>query len=227
MKKCPKCLVNVNTNRVTCPLCRTTLNDTSEVFPTIYQPYPKFKQRVKRRHIALKILLFLSISAVIISGVINYLTLEEENPIYWSLIVLIGTIVIWCFGRGIIVSKGNFGRRLSLLNISIILLLMAIEFDLSSKSWTLNYLVPFLLIAEDLTLAIMSMISVRKYREVMPYLFGTIIISIVPVLLCHWQIIEVSWPSISCLLCAISVVLGIIIFGFKTTINQIKKYFHI
>ena len=67
MKYCPSCHIDVNTDRITCPLCRTNLETKVENSNNvIYQPYPKFKEREKRRHLFFKILIFLSIFVSIV-----------------------------------------------------------------------------------------------------------------------------------------------------------------
>ena len=67
MKHCPNCGIDVNTDRITCPLCRSTLDTLDNPkMEVIYQPYPKFKEREKRRRLFFKILVFLSIVACIL-----------------------------------------------------------------------------------------------------------------------------------------------------------------
>lgn len=228
MKYCPSCHIDVNTDRITCPLCRTNLETKVENSNNvIYQPYPKFKEREKRRHLFFKILIFLSIFASIVAASINYITFDVNEPSYWSLIVFGSIIVAWFFGRGMFVSKGNFGRRLTLLNFSCFILLMVIEFDFSKQSWVLNYILPFLTIGELMCLSLMSLISSKQYRHLMAYLFLLAVISIIPSILYEWNLIIVNWPAVTCCLTGLAVFLGMIIFGFRITIDQMKKYFHI
>lgn len=228
MKYCPNCKVDIYTERITCPLCRTNLED-KEVKKNdiIYQPYPKFKEREKRRHLFFKILVFLSIIGMIIVGVINYLTFDNNNPSYWSLIVIVGIMVLWFFGRGMFVSKGNFGRRLSLLNLSCLILLLVIEFDFSNQSWVLNYILPFLIMSEISCLSLMSLISSKQYRKLIACLFMLVLVSFIPLIFLKFGIVKINWPSISCCLLGIIVFLGMIIFGFRITLEQLKKYFHV
>lgn len=228
MKYCPNCKVDVNTERITCPLCRTNLENKEKArTDVIYQPYPKFKEREKRRHLFFKVLIFFSIIGMIIAGVINYLTFDNDNPSYWSLIVIVGIMVSWFFGRGMFVSKGNFGRRLSLLNLSCFILLLVIEFDFSNRSWVLNYILPFLIIAELACLSLMSLISSKQYRRLIAYIFMLVLLSFIPPIFLRFDIVTISWPAISCGLFGLIVFLGMIVFGFRITIDQLKRYFHI
>jgi hypothetical protein len=228
MKHCPNCGIDVNTDRITCPLCRNTLDTLDNPkMEVIYQPYPKFKEREKRRRLFFKILVFLSIVACILGIGINYLTFDKDNPSYWCLIVIGSVIVAWFFGRGMFISKGNFGKRLTLLNFSCLLLLLVIEFDFSSKSWVLNYMFPFLVIAELITLSLMSLISGKQFKRLTASLIMLSIISAIPYILVEIEILTISWPAATAVLTGIVVVLGMIVFGFRTTIEQLKKYFHI
>lgn len=228
MKHCPNCGVDFNTERITCPLCRVNLNEQENIKEdVVYQPYPKFKEREKRRRLFLKILIFISVIVGIIVSVINYLTFDKENPHYWSLIVIVGIMVCWFFGRGMFVSKGNFGRRLSWLNLSCFVLLLVIEFDFSNQSWVLNYLLPIQIIAELACLSMMSLISSKQYRRLLAYIVMLIFTSFIPIVLLKFEIVSESWPAVSSGLFGIIVFLGMMIFGFKTTIDQLKKYFHI
>ena len=109
MKYCPHCHVSVNNDRKKCPLCYQILEDDNK--PMYYQPYPKKKIKDKMSLVT-KILLFVSIVAVIASIVVNIYTFSNEHPLYWCVLVVVGVPYIWLSVRYVILSRGNIPTKI-------------------------------------------------------------------------------------------------------------------
>ena len=105
MKKCPNCKVKFKTNRLSCPFCHKILEDIPG--DNNYQEYPKYQQEITPKRIPLKICIFLSLIAIFVTILINFLTLNKENPKYWFAIVIGGLIFLWILVGVTIISKNN------------------------------------------------------------------------------------------------------------------------
>ena len=87
MKRCNKCNIDFNTDRKSCPFCRSILEEVTE---SNHQPYPKYQEMSKKKRIVEKIFIFLSLIAVIVSIVSNYYDYVAGHTYQWSAVVSIG-----------------------------------------------------------------------------------------------------------------------------------------
>ena len=166
MKKCPKCDISFDTNRYTCPFCKVNLIESDEnIIDVVHQEYPSFKKEEKKKSFVLRLFIFLTIMAVILSALLSYFLNDGEEGFYAFLIVIASLLVGWLFIKGVILSKLNFPIRIIAFAISLIFLLMIIEYDLSNDSWVLNYLLSFILVAALITIVFAIFIKVRRFQN--------------------------------------------------------------
>lgn len=78
MKQCPKCEVNINTNRKTCPLCYEKLTDLDKE-KLEHSIYPEYRQPKKKTNFFFRSAIFLAIAAMIITALVNIVTYNEEG----------------------------------------------------------------------------------------------------------------------------------------------------
>jgi len=221
MRECEKCHISVATNRKTCPLCGNILVGKSEQGKAIYPP---FASAEKQRNIALRILLFLAISSMLISIFVNLLTNPKDR---WSVYVVISVIYSWILLRSTIMSKKNIAGRLLIQMIAVSLLCIGIEKQSHSSGWALDYVVPFLCIVTILAILIIIFSKQMFYSDYLLYLLLAIIISFVPMILYLFKQINILWPSIAAASVAIMAALGMILFADRATKDELKKRFHL
>lgn len=227
MKKCLKCDINFETDRFTCPFCKSNLieSDDKQV-EIVYQSYPKFKKEEKKTSFVLKLFIFLSVLTVILSAIISFSLNESIEGFYPILIVIASLLVCWAFIKGVILSRLNFPLRIISFSICLIGLLMIIEYDLSNDSWVLNYMIPFILSASMLTILMALFIKMRRFQNYISLMIGLCVLNVIPTVLFRLGFTIISWPAIVSLSIAVSVILGMLIFGFKDTLLELKKRFH-
>ena len=229
MKKCNKCDITYNTNRYTCPFCKNLLTDQKdESIETIYQPYPKFKDKIKKTNLIQKILVFLSIIAIIIVITANYYEYKEETKSLWSIITLLGIVTIWSLIKGLIISKKNIAKRIINFGFCLILLILSIEYlSITSQgnysNWSINYVIPFILMGILTTINLLMLIRRKKFSDYMGYQFWLSIILILYRLLYTLNITSVIWPSLAALIYGISSIIALFFFGGKNTKEEFKK----
>ena len=91
MKYCAKCKVTVTGAGTRCPLCQGGLQENGE--PDVRGAiFPNIPDTLHKHSLFFRILILVSVAAVVICGVIN-LILPEHG--WWSLFVLAGVVCGW------------------------------------------------------------------------------------------------------------------------------------
>ena len=207
MKKCPTCNIYFDTDRKSCPFCRNVLEEISE---SKFQDYPAYKESKNKKRLVEKIFIFLSIIAVIL----------------WSIIVLIGIILLWVFIRGIIISNRYFAERFLFVVLLLQLMLMSIEvIDGKSFSfnWSLTYMMPILTVSYLSTLVLYAMIKPKKYAEFFIYMILISLFAITQILFVVFNKVSVDWPIVAASAFGLFVIIGMFLFPTKTTKDELKK----
>jgi len=224
MKYCDKCKITIQTNQPYCPLCHQILKGKSgsefqETYPDTISVRRMFFPTTK------KILKFITVLSIIILVVINW---ANFNGNYWSLIPIGAIVYFWFLVRFGVFSRRNIAFRLATLTILLIGLLIFIDFDSSPENngWSLNYLLPFLLLSSNLAIAFIIWIKRLEYRDYFFYLLVIIFFSLAPFILVLVKVITVIWPALAALGAAVTILLFIIFFFPKAIKEEIKKKFH-
>ena len=226
MKKCNKCNINYNTDRFTCPFCKSTLD---EIEPkATYQSYPKFKDKIYKVNVVQKAFIFLTIIASIIVMITNYYEYKQGLDSLWSIIVLIGLITIWSFIKGLIISKKNLSKRIILFGFSLILLILSIEYlSITHKgnytNWGINYVIPFILISILTAINFTIIIRKKNFSDHIGYALWTSLLLIAYHSLYIFNITNILWTSLSCFIYGICSIIAFFFFGGKSTIQELKK----
>lgn len=223
MKRCNTCNIDFNTDRKSCPFCRSILEEVTE---SNHQPYPKYQEASKKKRIVEKIFIFLSLIAVIVSIVSNYYDYVAGHTYLWSVVVLIGVIFLWVFIRGIIISNRYFAQRFLFVILLLELMFMSIELiDIKylHLDWSLTYMLPFLSIAYLFTLSLYAMISPHRFAEFFIYMILISLASIAEILLVVFNKVSVDWPILASSLFGLFVLVGMFLFPAKTSKEELKK----
>lgn len=224
MKKCDKCNITIETKQPYCPLCHQVLSgETDESFKEVYPEYVSIRRMVLPT--TKKVLLFLTVLSIVILGVINWIYFDGQ---YWSLIPIGAIVYFWVLMRVGILSRRNIAFRLALLTTLLIVLLILIDFNSfpDNNGWSIDYLMPLLLLSCNLAISGIIWIKRLDYRDYFFYLLVIITFSLVPIILVFVKVITVAWPAIVAFGAAVFILLFIIFFFPKSIREEIKKRFH-
>lgn len=224
MKRCPKCEVNVLNDRVTCPLCHSVLTFVKE--NESYQGFPKYNMPVERNPLFKKMVLFFGIISVIISVLINYLTFNEDNPSYWSSIVVSGVLLGLVIVLVTILSNLPITIRVLMPMIFVEALFLTIEVNIQ-KYWSVYYFVPFLVIGFLISLFVLHLSLKTKGKEMVFDLLVFDIISMIISFILLIHKIKVTWTYI--ILFSFSIIMLLVIFFFsgKSLKEEFEKKMHL
>lgn len=224
MKRCNKCNIEINTSLKYCPLCHQELS--GDVPNDFVELYPK-KQSLRKTVMPAfkKSILMMTLISTILLGLINYLSFDGT---YWAVIPVIAIIYFWLLLRVGIFSKTNITFKLMVLSVLLILLLIGVDFYSvpENNGWSLDYLMPFLLVASNITISLIIWIKNINYHDYIFSLLVIIIFSLTPIILVKLNIITILWPSIVSLGLALFILLILIFFLPDWLKDEIKKRFH-
>ncbi|MDD4212469.1 MAG: DUF6320 domain-containing protein [Bacilli bacterium] len=220
MRKCPNCLVEVKTNRKTCPLCGQLLTGDGSNLPT----HPPYQPQSKHINLFLRITLFITIVAGLVSVLINILTYEG---VMWAGYVILGLIYMWIIIKSTILSRRNIAKKLLIQMIALSLIVIGIENLSQTSGWALDYVVPSICGLSVIAIIILIVSKKMRYNDYLLYLITTILISFVPIILYWTDVVGVLWPSVTSATIGVITIVGMVIFADTATKDELKKRFHI
>lgn len=225
MKKCIECKVLVNTERKTCPLCFTLLqnNESQAAQLTLY---PKYRSKTVRYNIFFRFFAFISIITIFVSVLINIISFRENRTL-WSLIIVASLLYLWILFYSTIRGKGNIPRRLIIQMLTLSSLLYVIDRLSGYGRWSLDYVIPFLSMASLLSIIILLVGNTVKFHDYVSALFAAIIFGFIPFVLWLFKIVATLWPSLSAASLSFSTIIGMFIFAGDHIKEEMKKRFHI
>jgi hypothetical protein len=186
--------------------------------------YPEAWVVVRRFHLFENIVLFLSILAEAVLIIINYLV----TPFFvWSaivgLILIYGNVVL----RLAIIGRSGYMFKAISLVIAAIAILVAIDYLTGYQRWSLNYVMPAGILFMDVGILVLMIVNKRNWQSYMMTQLGTILLSLVPVILL--AVGEVTFSYLTVIACAVSVFifLGTLIIGDDRAKTELKRRFHI
>lgn len=226
MKYCTHCKTKVDTDHTHCPLCFREIKDINEA---TCEPTEKFflerKQNettIKNNSFVTKLFVFLSICAVTICFLINYLV---DQSLLWSALVFSCIVYIWILISHTIISRRGVFEKVLFQVLGLMLVLAISEVLSSDKNWLQSYVFPSIVMVAVLSLLMITFIRSDK-SWVLSFVSITIILGIGSILnFIYFDNFKVlSYISIP--LCALSA-LGYFTFGFNVIKQEFLRKFHL
>lgn len=168
--------------------------------------YPQ-KLNSKKGEIILKVFVFSSIILAFILLLINKLTTPN---VPWAQIANCGIIYTWIVVIYSIRRNTNIGGHVLLQILAISLALLYIDKRLGYLGWSMNLGIPIVLIASNVTMFVLTIISYKKYIKYAIYQLVIVLLSILPFIIMSMKNIELSILGI--------VAIGVSILNFIVTI---------
>ena len=221
MKYCRNCKVYIREEHDKCPLCENILEEESrgkddEVFPMI----PPFYES----HLALKIMIFISIVALVLSFGINMVFPSEIN---WPILFMFGVISIWV-GLIIIVQKRYHIPKKIIWQVFIISILSVFwDYKIGWRGWSLDYIIPIACVSAMIIMYVTAKIMHLSTRDYITYVLLDGIFGIIPVIFIIFDLVNVVYPSIISVGFSIISLSAIFIFQGKEIKAEITKRMHI
>lgn len=222
MKYCNGCKVSVNTPVLRCPLCYGALESVDNVPEPL--SYPNISAKIKGYNLVFRILLFLSLTAVAICGIVD---VTSNGRLSWSLIVLCNLAYIWVALGTAVNRRRKVGFNILIQVLSLAAFMVLIDIFAGHHNWALNYVVPFLFISATLSITIIIILKRMAPGEFILYFMLTALLGFIPLIMIAFGQVTVRWPAItSAAYCGLSLI-SIFIFADNATKIELKKRFHV
>lgn len=220
MKYCSHCKVNIRGEREKCVLCENILEEdmgkSEEIFPEI----PPFYES----HLAIKILIFISIVAVVVSFGINMIFPSDIN---WPILLVFCILSIW-IGLIIVVQKRYHIPKKIIWQVIIVSILSVFwDFETGWRGWSVDYVIPIASVSAMLIMYITAKIIKLSIRDYITYALIDGFFGIIPVIFILLDLVDVIYPSIISIGFSIISLSAIFIFQGKAIKAEINKRMHI
>lgn len=154
--------------------------------------YPQ-KLNSKKSNLILKIGVLMSVFIAILLIVINKLTTPR---IPWAAIANGGIIYVWIVLFYSIRKNINIAGHVLLQTIAISLLTIYIDYELKFKGWSIDIVVPILVIISNITMLVLTIVSHKEFIKYAIYQLLIVLFSLLPIILVTENMVQNKTLSI-------------------------------
>lgn len=220
MNRCAEC--EIVTAEHTCPLCHKVLTgdgstEENRAYPVYDQQEYKTRARISR--------------LAIIGGILATLICFAINLIFmphflWVFYVAVAVFYLLVSLNHTILSASHLGGKITAQVISLTILLLVIDGMSGSVQWSVNYVVPFVIIAGILLIS-MIMLKVRmNWTGYISFLLMMIGFGFLPLILYLSGVADVLWPSVSAASFGVTTFIAMLLVANQTVMTQLGRRFH-
>ncbi|GAE89874.1 DUF6320 domain-containing protein [Acetivibrio straminisolvens] len=219
---CNYCKIYIRDKKAKCPLCGNVLPENGriekaeDIFPVIPLTY--------ERHILIRILIFISIVAIVASYVVYKIVPTNVN---WPGFVLFGLLSVWLSLIYALRKRYNITKSIMWQVIIVSGLVIFWDWKIGWMGWSLDYAVPFLCIAAMLVMYITAKVMKLSARDYISYFLLGGLFGIIPILFILFDLVKVNYPSYISVAASIIFLSAIIIFHGDSIKEELRKRMHI
>ena len=220
MSRCKQCNVEILDETERCPLCHSVLEKTVEV----ENMYPNVRTMTRRLALLIRIYLFV---AILVEALLIYLNVLSDSEMFWSAIPGLAMLYGYLVLRYAILGKSGYKGKIIVLTLIAILMVVAIDFVVGYRGWSVNYALPSAILLVDAGILILMCINRRNWQSYMMWQIFMILCSVVPLVL--YAVGIVTAPLLALLAFAVSAALflGTLIIGDRRARTELRRRFHV
>ncbi len=223
MLYCKKCKVSIAGDKQCCPLCKESLSGDADVSSEVF-PIPEMPKYSK--HFLLKLISFIAIAAAVINVGINYLV-PTSNGVKWSLFVVLGIICAWISTAIVITRRRNILKTINWQLFLVSVFAVFWDYFTGWHGWSLDYVIPFSCIASMTCMYILVLALKIDTRGFVSYLIFDAIYGIIPIIFILTDRLNVTYPSVTCVVYSLISASAIIIFKKRLFVEELTRKFHV
>ena len=185
--------------------------------------YPKVRN-VKKGNIAIKTMIIVSFVVALICVIVNICTTPN---FLWCLIVILGIIYSWVTVMYSIKRNVNIASNVLIQTIAISLLTLLIDFIIGYSGWAINLSIPIIISCANITVFILTIVSVHRYYKYAIYQLIIFCLSIIPlfILLFSHLITMPIFTIISSSIAVFTFIFSLILCG-NSIIDELDRRLH-
>ena len=220
MSRCKQCNVEILDETERCPLCHSVLEKTVEV----ENMYPNVRTMTRRLALLSRIYLFV---AILVEALLIYLNVLSDSEMFWSAIPGLAMLYGYLVLRYAILGKSGYKGKIIVLTLIAILMVVAIDFVVGYRGWSVNYALPSAILLVDAGILSLMCINRRNWQSYMMWQIFMILCSVVPLVL--YAVGIVTAPILALLAFAFSAALflGTLIIGDRRARTELRRRFHV
>lgn len=220
MSRCKQCNVEILDETERCPLCHSVLEKTVEV----ENMYPNVRTMTRRLALLSRIYLFV---AILVETLLIYLNVLSDSEMFWSAIPGLAMLYGYLVLRYAILGKSGYKGKIIVLTLIAILMVVAIDFVVGYRGWSVNYALPSAILLVDAGILVLMCINRRNWQSYMMWQIFMILCSVVPLVL--YAVGIVTAPILALLAFAFSTALflGTLIIGDRRARTELRRRFHV
>lgn len=221
MKYCNKCKVIIENDLQNCPLCKKKTLKRKETAEKDFPSQNVINEDTNYRII--KVLIFLFIALIGTNIVLN---LTFSFKMVWAPYFIIVLFYAYLLIKIAMKSYRNIGT-IVLINVYMLSIMgFILDMFLGYSSWSINYLIPFVVLAGIVALTIFIMVKPTNLIEYFIYMLIIASFGIILLILMWCGIVTVKLPSIITAFISLLSIIGMFIFGDNSAKNEFIKRFH-
>jgi hypothetical protein len=221
MPHCNNCHVKLRGINEKCPLCGNSIaleveNKQKPVFPEIP---PSFE-----RHTAVRILIFISIVATVMSYFVDIIFPTFINrPLY----VVFGILSMWLSFTVVVRKRYHLSKNIMWQVTIVSVLSIFWDWQTGWLGWSLDYVIPITCIASLAVMYVTAKVMKLNARDYIAYLLLAGLFGIIPGLFILLKWLKVLFPSVLSVALSIIFLSAILIFQGESIRNELDKRMHL
>lgn len=220
MSRCKQCNVEILDETERCPLCHSVLEQTVEV----ENMYPNVRTMTRRLALLSRIYLFV---AILVEALLIYLNVLSDSEMFWSAIPGLAMLYGYLVLRYAILGKSGYKGKIIVLTLIAILMVVAIDFVVGYRGWSVNYALPSAILLVDVGILILMCINRRNWQSYMMWQIFMILCSIVPLVLYAAGIVTAPLLAVLAFAFSAALFLGTLIIGDRRARTELRRRFHV
>ena len=220
MSRCKQCNVEILDETERCPLCHSVLEKTVEV----ENMYPNVRTMTRRLALLSRIYLFV---AILVEALLIYLNVLSDSEMFWSAIPGLAMLYGYLVLRYAILGKSGYKGKIIVLTLIAILMVVAIDFVVGYRGWSVNYALPSAILLVDAGILILMCINRRNWQSYMMWQIFMILCSVVPLVLYAVGIVTAPLLALLAFAFSTALFLGTLIIGDRRARTEMRRRFHV
>ncbi len=220
MSRCKQCNVEILDETERCPLCHSVLEKTVEV----ENMYPNVRTMTRRLALLSRIYLFV---AILVEALLIYLNVLSDSEMFWSAIPGLAMLYGYLVLRYAILGKSGYKGKIIVLTLIAILMVVAIDFVVGYRGWSVNYALPSAILLVDAGILILMCINRRNWQSYMMWQIFMILCSVVPLVLYAVGIVTAPLLAVLAFAFSAALFLGTLIIGDRRARTELRRRFHV
>lgn len=220
MSRCKQCNVEILDETERCPLCHSVLEKTVEV----ENMYPNVRMITRRLALLSRIYLFV---VILVEALLIYLNVLSDSEMFWSAIPGLAMLYGYLVLRYAILGKSGYKGKIIVLTLIAILMVVAIDFVVGYRGWSVNYALPSAILLVDAGILVLMCINRRNWQSYMMWQIFMILCSVVPLVLYAVGIVTAPILAVLAFAFSAALFLGTLIIGDRRARTELRRRFHV